>query len=488
MPRWAPPLAGLAAALLAVGARIAFWGMPLTPDEGGYAQVARLWERGVSLYGEAWVDRPQGLLLVYRGLLEAGGGSTESMRILAAVVAMLVVVATMVVAARTCGRLEAIAAGLLLATFGASPFIESFTLSGELLASLPAVLSLLAFTGYLRSRRYLVPRSGPKGRVWVWKSAWLVLAGLLTGCAVLIKQSAFDGGLAAVLFLLVVERRAGLRKAALIVGAALVPVALAAWSAPSFHDWWDAVVAYRGEGDSLVTDTPQHRLRLLAESLPEAAKGLGLLALLAAVGWRESPLLARLWLGAAAVGVLGGGNFHSHYYIQLAAPLCVLAAVGVARLLAERRPLARAACGAAAAATIALTVPLWFAGEATKVREIMPNDRHLVHSDALVSYVRAHTRPSQRIYVLWGGADLYYLADRRSILRYMWYRNVKTIGGALASARRSLSAQRPALVVLVGEPRSADPSGETARILRERYRVAARVEGVSVLAPASRHG
>ncbi|MDQ3875961.1 MAG: glycosyltransferase family 39 protein, partial [Actinomycetota bacterium] len=259
--------------------RAAFWRTPLTADEGGYAEVARLWKSGVRLYDGAWVDRPQGLLLVFRGLLDLGGGSPASLRVLAAVVAMLVVVATMVVAIRTCGRIEAAAAGLLLGTFAASPFIESFTLSGELLAALPAVLSMLAFTCYLARRRV----------------GWLVVAGLLTGCAVMVKQSAFDAGLAAVLVLLASERRRGLGKAAVLVLAALVPVALAAASAPHPHDWWHAVVAYRGEGDSLVTGSPVHRLGQLVHSLPSAAKALGLLALLAAIGWRSSPPIARLW-------------------------------------------------------------------------------------------------------------------------------------------------------------------------------------------------
>jgi 4-amino-4-deoxy-L-arabinose transferase-like glycosyltransferase len=465
--RWAPPLAGVAAAALAVGARVAFWNAPLTADEGGYAEVARLWRSGAALYDDAWVDRPQGLLLVYRALLEVGGGSTESLRIAAAFAAMLVVGATIVLAARVCGRLEAIAAGLLLGTFAASPFIESFTLSGELLGSLPAVLSLLAFTGYLRSRR----------------PVWLVAAGLLTGSAVLIKQSAFDGGLAAALFLLVTERRAGVGKAGVLVGAAALPVALAAWSAPSFHDWWGAVVAYRADGDSLFIGSGAHRGGLLVDSLPAAAKGLGLLAILAALGWRSSPLLVRLWLGAALVGFAGGGNFHPHYYIQLAVPLSILAAAGVRRLLEERRRVATALAGAAAVATVALTVPLWFAGGDEQARVVWPKDRHLMHSAAVASYVRAHTRPSERVWVVWAGAELYYLADRRPMLPYMWYRNVATIDGALARARRLLAERRPALVVVAQPPDALDESGQTSRILRERYRVTARVEGVTVLRP-----
>ena len=428
-----------------------------------------MWHRGVTLYGDAWVDRPQGLLLVYRALLAFGGGSTESLRILAAGVAVVVVIATALVAFRLCGTIEAIASALLVGTFAASPFVESFTLSGELLASLPAVLSMLAFTAYLR-----------RGQV-----VWLGAAGLLTGCAVMIKQSAFDAGLAAFVFLLLAGRRRALEASILVLGV-LVAVAIAWAAAPHAHDWWDAVVAYRAEGDSLLTGSRLHRLQLFADSLPAAAKGLGVLTVLAALGWRSAPLLVRLWLGAALVGVLGGGNFHPHYYVQLVVPLSILAAVGVRQLLVERRPLVTAACAGAALATLAVTAPLWFATGPAQARAIWPKDRHLVHSERIASYIRARTQPDDRIYVLWAGADLYYLADRRPALRYMWYRNVERIDGALASARRMLAARRPVLVVVAQQPGTIDPSRATAEILRQKYRLAARVEGVRILEPLRR--
>jgi hypothetical protein len=378
---------------------------------------------------------------------------------------MLVVVATMIVAVRLIGTIEAIAAGLLLATFGASPFIESFTLSGELLGAFPAVLSLLAFTVYLRSRSV----------------AWLAVAGVLTGCAVMIKQSAFDAGLAAVLFLCSTERRGAISSAPLFVITALMPVAVAASTAPRMLDWWNAVVAYRAEGDSLVTGSLLHRAELLMGSLPAAAKGLGVLAILAAIGWRSSPLLVRLWLGAAVVGVLGGGNFHSHYYVQLAAPLSIVAAVGVRQLLVERRALATAVCGAAALVTFLVTAPLWFASGSAQARAIWPKDGRLVYSEALASYVRMHTVPRERILVLWAGADVYYLADRRPALPYMWLRPVESIDGAIVSTRRLLAARRAALVVLAQKPDDVDASGATGRILRRNYRIATVRGGIPIL-------
>jgi 4-amino-4-deoxy-L-arabinose transferase-like glycosyltransferase len=467
LPRWAPPLALGAAVLLAFAARLPFWRAPLTADEGGYTEVARLWERGAHLYQGAWVDRPQGLILVFRALLDAGGGSAESIRLLAALIATAVVLATIALATRLCGRIEGAAAGVLLATFGASPFVESFTLAGELLASLPTLLSLLAFVAYLRTRRL----------------PWLLVAGLLSGCAVMIKQSAFDAGLAAVLFLVITERRRGIRPAAVLVLSALIPVALGAVTARHPADWWNAVVTYRTQGDSLVTGSAEHRLQLLLSSLPVAAKALGLLGLLAAVGWRRSPLLARLWLGAAFIGLLGGGNFHPHYYLQLAPPFSLLAGIGVRQLLVRPHAALAAACGAAAAATLGLTAPLWIASGAAQARAIWPHDPHLVEDGALAAYVRAHTQPGRPILVIWAAADIYGLADRPPADPFLWYRIVQTLPEARDAVWDALRDRKPALVLEVQRPDAIDRSGATSRILRNEYRLVTQIDGTPILRP-----
>ena len=468
MGAWGPPaLAAILAAALAVAVRLPFVHAPLTADEGGYGEVARLWAGGARLYDQAWVDRPQGLLLVFRAMLHVENGSTAAIHVAAAVVGALVVVAVMALAHRTAGRIPAIAAGLLLATLGASPLIESFTLSGELLASLPAVLSLLAFVAYLRRGSAL----------------WLVVCGLLTGAAVLLKQSGFDGGLAAVVYLLACRRRAGLAPAAVIAGAAVVPVAVAAISAPSFSDWWYAMVTYRGQGDSIVSGSLSGRLSQFWDTFPAAVRAFAPLIVLAAYGWRPSPVLIRIWLGAAALAVLGGGNFHAHYYIQLAPPLAVLAGVGVARVLDRRAGLVAGVAAGLAVWSLAATVPLWFDSPAAQARAVFPNDAHLQYDGDIVRYVRAHTRPGQRIFVMWAAANVYYLADRPPAVRYMWYRNIQAIPGALGEVHRALaSPHRPALVVGEQPAASLDPGGETTRLLRQHYRLGTVIHGVPIYA------
>ena len=454
--------------ILAAAVRLPFLHAPLTADEGGYGEVARLWSRGAVLYHGAWVDRPQGLLLVFRAMLHVDGGSAEALHALAAVVAAVVVALTMVVTARLAGRIPATVAGLAIATVGGGPFIESFTLSGELLASVFAVASMLAFVLYLEHDRL----------------AWLVAAGLLTGCAVLVKQSAFDAGAAAAVYLLWTRRRAALGPVAALAGAAFVPVVAAALSAPSFHDWWYAMVTYRDQADSIVTGSLHERFSQLRSSLPAAERGLGVLVLLAVLAWRRPPLLPALWLGFALLGVLGGGNFHDHYYQQLVPPLGLLAGIGGADILRRRRAYAAGAVAAAVAATIAGTVPLWFDSPAAQAQAIFPSDPHLQTDAAVIRYVDAHTRPGQRIFVMWAAADIYYLADRDPSFRYMWFRNIQAIPGALAQARRMLAGPRPpALVDRVNSPGSMDASGATAAIIARDYRLAATVAGVPIYVP-----
>ncbi len=390
------------------------------------------------------------------------------MRALAAVVAAGVAALTMAVTARVAGRIAAVGAGLLVATAGASPFIESFTLSGELLASLLACASMLAFVTHLRGGR----------------REWLVAAGLLTGCAVMVKQSGFDAGAAAAIYLLLRRRREGLAPVAVLVGSALVPVAVGAAAAASASDWWYALVTYRGQADSIVTGSISARLGMARDSLPAALKALGPMLVLALPGLRRSPLLARIWVAVAAVGVIGGGNFHAHYYQQLVPPLGLLAGVGIAAIW-EARSRAWAVTGAAAAAVaLAFTAPLWLDSPAAQARAVFPDDPHLLSDGAVVGYVRSHTEPGQRVFVLWAAADIYYLADRDPAVRYMWYRNIQTIPGALDEARRSLaSSDPPALVVMENLPGAIDRSGGTGRILEQRYRRVATVAGVPIYAP-----
>jgi hypothetical protein len=381
------------------------------------------------------------LLLVYRALLDLGADSTVALRAAAAGVGVATVLALALFVTRVGRRIDGTVAAVLLGTAGASPFIESFTLSGELVASLVAVLALVAFTGWFKRRSI----------------AWVAAAGLLCGSAVMVKQSALDAAFAIGLYLLL--RREWKAVAVLAVAAAL-PVVAGVLGAASAHDWWEAVVAYRGQGDSLVTGSLAGRIHQFWQTAPQAALALGPLALLAAAGFARAPLLVRLWLLGAAVGVLGGGNFHAHYYVQLAAPLAALGAFGVARL-------GMPALAAVVAIALLSTTALTFASRDTQTRLIWRHDPHLRVDADVVPLIRSTVPPGKPIAVVWGDASLYFLANRRPGVASLWYRNAQAIPGAAA---RDIEAVRRGVPLVVALDPALRAYPELREVLRCEYR------------------
>jgi hypothetical protein len=259
-----------------------------------------------------------------------------------------------------------------------------------------------------------------------------------------------------------------------------LPVGLALLLAHDGRDWLEAVVLY-GAHASLSVASLQAELSAFVSSLPAAAKALAPIGLLAGVGWRRSPALARIWLATAAAGVCLGSRFHPHYYIQLVVPLAVMAGLGAVNFASPARR--RTLIVAAAAIAVAWAVPLWNATDKEQARAIWAHDPHLQTDGAVAAYVRQHSAPSQRIYVMWAAADIYYLADRAPSYRYLWMRNLVTIKSAVANADRMLARRAPALVVEAQRPSAADPSGRSATILERDYRLVAVIDGVRILRP-----
>ncbi len=462
--RWAPALPVLAAVALAVAMRIPFVDAPITADEGGYGEVARLWEAGGRLYGDVWVDRPQGLVLAFRGALEAGD-SPAVFRWIALLVAVAILLVLFQLGVIVGGRIVGIAAALLVATAGASPWIESFTLAGELLALLPATAAVLLFALYQRSGR----------------TAELVGAGLLAGCALMVKQSAVDAAVAIVATLVITRGRRGVAPAATVLVCACVPLVAGLVLSGDPSAWWHAIVTYRGQGDSLLTGSLSGRWGQFHDTLLAALAGVGILVGLALAGWRDAPVLSRAWVAGAAVGVLGGGNFHAHYYIQLVAPLALCAGFGVARIHDKRPRAAVVLAAGVVVAVTALTVPLAIDSPNAQARAIWPRDPHLTSDAAVAAWIRANSAPDARVQVLWGAASISFLADRRPALPIMWKRPLESVPGALAELRALLGNRVPQLVVLAQPVDDGDPSGATARTLRSNYRRVATVAGIPIL-------
>src|SRR4029077_10083045 len=149
----------------------------------------------------------------------------------------------------------------------------------------------------------------------------------------------------------------------------------------------------------------------------------------------------RLWLGAAGLAVLGGGNFHAHYYVQLGGPpgmlrgvapgrgvdgrCAVVGRVGAGMLRERRSGVMAGICAGLAVWSRAAVVPLWFDSPAAQARGAFPNDPHLQHDAEVIDYVRQHTRPGRPFFVMGAGATVYSGAAGPPPVPYMWFRNIQ---------------------------------------------------------------
>jgi 4-amino-4-deoxy-L-arabinose transferase-like glycosyltransferase len=469
-------------ALATVAVRLPFFGTPLSVDEGGYAYVARFWARGFHLYRDVWVDRPQGLLFLFRAAEAPFGPHGWAVRLLAAVFAGATASLLGVLVARLTSQRLGLVAAALWAIISVGPPIEGFAANGELLTALPAVGALAAFSFWLTGR----------GRTWA-----PLVAGLLTGCAVLIKQSGYDAGAAIALWLVVAAwlgwraRGEALRALGVLGAGAVAPVALAALhgALTGFHDWWFAVAGYRLSVESVATGSASARLHLLWSSFTVAGPCLVPLIALAPLGvaaaWRrvETRLLV-LWLAFALSGFALGGLFHPHYYIGLLAPLCALAALGADRLL--QRVGRRTAVLFVAVSMVPVIVAFWPAYTASGDRAVSlasSNDSRIVTDAAVGGWLKANSRPTDTIYALYADASLYFAADRRSPFKYLWFLNVAHIPGALHQLEDVLRGPAaPRYVAVYQSPGSIDRTGTVQHILETRYRPAITIQGVPILA------
>jgi 4-amino-4-deoxy-L-arabinose transferase-like glycosyltransferase len=452
--------------------RLRFLTVPLVTDEAGYAQVARLWSRGDQLYGDhAWIERPQGLLLAYRVVAASGWGPMA--RVLAMVAASIATVAVAAAAWALAGRRAAVLAAALFAVLSPAPHLEGFTANGELLAT-AATTSAVALGAWWSVNH---------------DQRLLLLAGIAASTGVLTKQAAVDG-LVAVGALVLADawrrRRNPLRDLVVFASGAAVPLALAFLHglAIGLDDWWFAVASHRTQMDSLINGLYDTHRAEFFQSLGPFRRDLGLLMPLAVVGLvavarRHRLTLPLVWLLTATFGVAVGGVFHPHYWVQVAAPLALLAALGLDLVATRWRAAARVLGAVALVVPLAYSIPVYTARTADRVSELTSADPRHVAAQEVGEAVAAITEPDERVAVLWTNAAIYWYADRASPFRHMWFAPLRDFEGAAEIARATIigPGPPPAAIVVATEPTAFDPDGQIARLLARRYRLVDVVAG-----------
>ena len=468
----------LVAALLSVGWRLRFVFTPINSDEGGFLAIARAWRHGSVLYRDVWVDRPQGLLVVYR-LFDMITGNEDVVRVIALVFGAVAVVAVAIAVRMVASPAAAVLAAFFAAILSAAPAIEGYTANGELLSSsMSAVAVALAVVAIVRRRSW----------------PWMVAAGAAGALGWSIKQSAVDGLVAIGLWLIVASfvgwlprRESWVRLAQLVAGAAALVAACAVHAAlTEWHGWWYAVIGYRAEQRSAFVGADWKRLGTTAvDAWP--------VLLPAAIAARVGAVLLRrrgtptgtgltamfvMWMAASVLGFLAGGQFFHHYWVILALPLAALCGVTIGRVDVGKARIV--ACYLVAFPALWSWSSLVVLSHA-RVPIAVSNEPRPLQAEVVGHWLRDHTRPGDSVYMMCAAAHAYAHAHADPPYRYLWFDGVRQAEGAQAELERLFTGPDPPTWVAEFDAfRSCNRSGVVKRAVASRYARTATIDGVRI--------
>ena len=444
--------------------RLRFLFTPLIADEGGALSVARLWARGGVPYRDLFVDRPQGVLLLFRWWDALPGTGAHSVRVLAVLAGLATVWGCASIARSLGGTRAGVVAAWIAALAGGAPIIEGFAANGELLAAALSVPGLAVAVGWMRGR---------------WPVWWMLVAGLASGAALTVKQSAFEGIVAVAVWLVValVTRRRwwpGLVAAGALFGAGVaLPLAASVLHGRSlgWDAYWYAMVEFRGTQRSGLTHPEWLKLgRSVLFALPvfapivwmvvRASRGTGW------PRWRDrlattEGLILAAWLAASLVAFAAGGSFHRHYFLILVWPVAAIAAVvAVHRPAAARRPFITNGIVAAVAALPFVLAPSLILGN---VADTNVQIARWVHAE------RTAGGPLS-IYAYCASAAMYSEIGDTPAYPYLWADHVRLSGDGRQLLTEYLDGpSAPDIVAVFQDDSLCDPSGAVHTILDQRY-------------------
>jgi 4-amino-4-deoxy-L-arabinose transferase-like glycosyltransferase len=338
-----PPVVVLSAvALVILFARLCYPSLLIDRDEHTFLLGGALLNQGQVLYTDFFDLKPPLLFWVFAGIDALADNDIIVVRLLGA---LMVIVAAWLVALAVAPRVGWGWAGMMALGVG----LASLHAGNQAVMSAVVALPFLALAALSLVR--LRGQGDPSAR---WAPAWAFLAGLAMGAACLVRLNL---GIAALVLALAVfwpdrgERwdRQGLARFGAYAAGGLL------WSVPLLIAFPPEVVVqalimapmtYIGENPDMIEVTFLH-LRSLLVNFDHFPLSIGMLAWLclpavrrAAGGWQRSDSDMALVAAAVLVSILVTGQHYSHYRLQMAPWMALLAApgwLGLSRWLAGRK-------------------------------------------------------------------------------------------------------------------------------------------------------
>ncbi|MFT5051325.1 MAG: hypothetical protein ACI8QZ_002736 [Chlamydiales bacterium] len=413
-------LALIALAFFAV--RWRWFGVPFERDEGEYAYGGQLLLDGVPPYVGIYNMKLPGIYAIYALLLASGGSAVRAVHAGLAAADVASFIALYVLARRLFDAATGIACAAVLAVLFLLPSVQASSANAEHFV-LP-----FALWGLATLARVHDGRSGLGGRQ-------LLLAGMLLGLAVLVKQ---HGALlaAAGVMTVALQRAPGADAPGRWSGSALVslgivlPYALTvALYAAGGHlsDFWHWTVSYamrytQEAPISMGLERLAKRSGALFMDAPLilSAATLGLVLLVANARLRRHwRFIAPVVLGSAAA-ITPGFYFRPHYFVLLLPAAALLAVAGVRVLTGPRQRVFMGTALALVAGVPLLHSEWLFALSPTEVSRRLYGDNPFPESLVVGDYLAQHAAPDDRLLVLGSEPQIYVYSGLRGATGFVY--------------------------------------------------------------------
>jgi 4-amino-4-deoxy-L-arabinose transferase-like glycosyltransferase len=439
-------------------------------DEGVRALTALRLLEGARLYLDVVTDKPPGTTFFYATVFAAFGRSMAAVHLAAAVWNYATSVIIYLTGARLYGRRVGLWAALLFVYFSTNYMTQDMMAANtELLMALPYTA---AFYFYVRAHPSVVETEEASRPLIVSSWVALFLAGAMAGFSTLFKQV----GVLTILFFALYEllaitiarrshgasRREWLLKALRSSLVRLLTVALGFASViGAFLLWlyldgalagfWRNVVVLGGHYvDAVSAELWLGFLRrralgyvLFNITLWSLAVWVAARALANRLGKRNryqsdptvtADLSIALWAAVSLSGVLVGGRFFGHYFIQVLPALALLGARGVLLLWERMRDPVRKRRAQVAAALLALTLAFSFVrfhhrtatlayetitGKRTRWSEPWGMTKREREAEVISAFVRSRLAEGEPLYIWDYALDVYWLTGCRPASRYL---------------------------------------------------------------------
>ncbi|HYI25943.1 MAG TPA: glycosyltransferase family 39 protein [Thermomicrobiales bacterium] len=492
------------AMLLGLALRIPFFRMPMLADEGGYAYATRGWVEGTGqLYDDLWISRPQGIFFVYAGILDLFGTGTVAFRFAAWIAIALTTLAIWgFVRIWRASPVTSVLAAILFAVMSSLPNLEGYTANSEMFMGCPVAVAMLWL-------------------LWIGRngcSRWqLTGTGILLGIAISLKPSAATMVPVALAFILLVADPASIRIRLARCGWVVFGVAVAGILS-LVHGWilgWDdfvyATITYRLHAQSAATVGLGHNIEAIGRLSWRAGSLVALTILLLLLKHRhgiaslarriirrpipnrhdgrrrpirhdDGRLLLVCWLVAAIIGASIGGDWWSHYLIQVVAPLAIWMAATIAVVWPSLRWWLQVPLAIAVVALLLNPFLVIRFGTPERMAEAMFSHPGYPAQADVAAWLRENSKPGTTIYVAFDQASIYYMADLPPAYRHLYDQELRGIPSSYADLIAIIQGpDRPRYIVATRQPGPfADDSRAFWQEVGVYYEIVTTIDGVPI--------